>query len=312
MENNRTKNVLISLGAIVGGIAAVAALVVLGSWGAAARGPAAGTTADGGKAAPSGVVDQRASAPLDGIGSVTIVTTGEPLHLSDGPGNALEARLHGRAGRAPKLVVERSGEAVTVRLDRPEGIGSPWSDLALDVSLPSGYAGRLSATTTSGRLEVDDHSYAGADIVSTSGEIKVGALSAADVNVRTTSGAIRVESLRARRAELSSTSGSVEAAVQGGDTTARTTSGAVKLTFAAVPSLIDAESTSGSVRLQLPAGASFTLDASSTSGSVSCDFPVTIPAGADGRARHALDGVVGSGGNAVRARTVSGSIRIER
>jgi lia operon protein LiaG len=132
------------------------------------------------------------------------------------------------------------------------------------------------------------------------------------VSVRTTSGAIRVESLRAQRVELSSTSGSVEADVQGGDTTARTTSGAVKLTFAAVPSLIDAQSTSGSLHLRLPAGASFTLDAGSTSGSVSCDFPVTIAAGADGSARHGIKGVVASGGNAVRAHTVSGSIRIER
>ncbi len=111
--------------------------------------------------------------------------------------------------------------------------------------------------------------------------------------------------------EITSVSGHVRVKSLRGDLTARTVSGDMSLTYPAGPGRLDVESTSGSVTLHLPAGASFILDAHSTSGDIRCRFPITISQSADGGGRHALAGTVGAGAGRIQVRTVSGDMRIE-
>ena len=309
LGKNAFTRVVVITAIVAGGCLGVAALIGLAAGGFAPREfRRAGAT-----------VDERRSLPLGGVDLLALTTNAENIRVIDGAGDSVEAWLHGTAGAGnpdavPHLVAERAGGTADIRVERkrPMGIGPFWSDLTLEVSLPKGYAGRLSVKSVSADINVADHAYAGLALSTTSGEIRVGAVSASDFAMHSTSGDLRAIAVTAQRADMSSVSGQVDVKSLAGDTTVRTTSGDVKVAFAATPSRLEAASTSGDVTLRLPSEAQFTLDARSTSGDISCKFPITISERSTGGGRHVLAGAVGSGPKTAAVRTVSGDIRIER
>jgi lia operon protein LiaG len=262
-------------------------------------------------------VDERQSVSLDGAESLVIEAASDDIVLADGTGATLDAWLHGSASGAtanpPRLVAERNGSTVTMRVERPRVVilGFTWSNVRLDISVPKGYAGDLSVKSTSGTIELGDHRYGSLTLSTTSGDEKVGTVTAASFKAHSTSGTLRAEAVSAKNVDLSSTSGDVRVNALAGDTTLNTTSGSVNVAFSTVPSRIDAGSTSGNVTLRFPADAQFILDARSTSGGIKCDFPITIAQG-EGAGRRSLNGAVGTGTAKVTVRTTSGSIRIQK
>jgi len=264
-------------------------------------------------------VDERKSLALQGIDLLSVTFVSGKVRIVEGAGSSVEAWVHGTIGTGkphavPHLVVERSGSAADIRLERtqPLGMGFFWSNLELEVSVPSGYGKGLAVKTVSADLEVADHAYTSLDISTTSGDVKVGAVSAADIRLRTTSGSLRAGRLTAQRVDISSVSGDVAVGSMTGDASLRTTSGKAELAFVAVPGRIEAESTSGDVTIALTSNAQFALDARSTSGKLTCGFPITIKENRSGGGRHVLSGTVGAGGSPVTVRTVSGDISIAR
>ncbi len=246
-------------------------------------------------------IDERRSIELQGIDRISITFVSGKARIVEGAGSSVEAWVHGTMGTgnpaaAPHLVVERTGSAVAIRFERtpPAATSFFWSDLVLEVSVPTGYGKALSLKTVSADAEVADHAYTSLDLSTTSGNAKVGAVSAATVSLHTTSGDLRATRLTAQRVEISSVSGNAH------------------LAFAAVPGRIDAESTSGDLTIALPADAQFALDARSTSGRLTCGFPITIKENRSGGGSHVLSGTVGAGGSPVTVRTVSGDVAIAR
>lgn len=249
----------------------------------------------------SGVaIDERKTLSLDGIDLVSIVWVSGKVRIVEGAGRSVEAWVHGTVGTGnpdavPHLVAERSGSTADIHLERkqPASIGFFWSDLVLEVSVPAGYAKKLTVKAVSADVEVAGHTYSGLELSTTSGDVKVGAVTA-------------------QRTEISSVSGDVEVKSMTGDTNLHTISGSASLAFAAVPGRIDAGSTSGDITITLPSDAQFDLDARSTSGTMTCVFPITIRENRSGGGSHVLSGTVGAGANTVVLRTVSGDIKIAR
>jgi lia operon protein LiaG len=249
------------------------------------------------------MVDERKSLDLQGIDLISVTFVSGKTRVVEGAGSSVEAWVHGTIGTGnpdavPHLVVERAGSAVNINFERtqPLSMGFFWSNLELEVSVPSGYGKRLAVKTVSADVEIADHAYTGLDLSTTSGDVKVGAVSAANVSLRTTSGDLRATRLTAQRIEISSVSGDVVVGSMTGDASLA----------------IDAESTSGDVTISLPANAQFELDARSTSGRLTCEFPITIKENRSGGGSHVLSGTVGTGGSPVTVRTVSGDIKIAR
>lgn len=268
----------------------------------------------------SGVaVDERKTLSLDGIDLVSIVWVSGKVRIVEGAGSSVEAWVHGTVGTGnpdavPRLVAERSGSAADIRLGwkQPVSLGFTWRDLVLEVSVPAGYAKKLTVKAVSADVEVADHTYSGLELSTTSGDVRVGAVRAADFRMSTTSGDLRAARVTAQRAKISSVSGDVEVKSLAGETNLRTTSGRASLAFAAVPGRIDAGSTSGDITIALPSDGQFDLDARSTSGAVTCGFPITVRENRAGGGSHVLSGTVGAGANTVTVRTVSGDINIAR
>jgi len=264
-------------------------------------------------------VDERKSVSLAGIDLVSVTSVSEDVRVLEATGDSVEAWLHGTASAAdpasvPRLAAEAKGGTIDIRLERKTRwvTGFNWSDLVLEVSIPKGYAGKLSVEGVSADIEISDHAYAGVSLASTSGDIRVGAVGAADFSMHTTSGNLRAASLAAERCELSSVSGDIEVKSLSGGVNAHTTSGEVALTLAEAFPRAEVGSTSGDVTLRLPADAQFSLEARSTSGNVTCAFPITIADSRSGGGRNALSGTVGGGKGSVSVRTVSGDIRVAK
>ncbi len=262
-------------------------------------------------------VDERRTLPAAGVELVSIDTVSDSVRIVDGKGDAIEAWFHGTARSAspdavPRLIAKLHGSTADIRLEYPRPFfrGFHWNKLELEVSVPRGYRGKLTAKSVSSSIDVADHVYSALALSSTSGSIRVASVSAAEFFANTTSGSVHAEAVDAERSEVSSVSGSVRIGSLRGDLTTHTTSGSIKVACRKMPDRLEAKSTSGSVDLSLPADASFTLDARSTSGTVTCKFPIAIIENRKGGGSHVLSGKVGSGSGRVLARTTSGSIRI--
>ena len=218
------------------------------------------------------------------------------MGVADGKSEDEITRSLGNPDAGPHLVAERAGSTANIHVERkrPLGIGPFWSDLTLEVSLPKGYAGRLTAKSVSADINVADHVYGGLDFSTTSGEIRAGAVSASAFAMHSISGGLRATAVTAQLVDISSVSGDV------------------KVGFASTPSRVEAYSTSGDVTLRFPPDTKFILDARSTSGDISCKFPIIVAERSTGGGRHMLAGTVVSGPNTAALHTISGDIRIEK
>jgi lia operon protein LiaG len=264
-------------------------------------------------------IDERKSLPLGGIDQITVNGVSENVRIIEAAGDTVDVWFHGTMGTGspdavPRLAAMTAGSTAEIRLDRIRNftIGFFWSDLVLEVSVPKGYAGKLSVQGVSSDIEVADHAYTGLALSTTSGNVRLGDMNADSFAMRTTSGDLVVSSITSRHSDISSVSGDMNVKSITGDAVVHTTSGTVKLTYAGVPSRLDASSTSGDVTVRLPADAQFILDARAVSGDVTCRFPITITENRAGGGRHVLSGAVGTGTGTIAVTTVSGDIRIEK
>jgi hypothetical protein len=106
------------------------------------------------------------------------------------------------------------------------------------------------------------------------------------------------------------TNGTVEAMSNGGRVFAETVNGSIVVrTTASDAEGLEYETVNGSITIELPANTNIDVDLSTVNGGVSSDFPMTLDGTINPRRIRAS---VGSGGPLLRARTVNGSIRLER
>src|SRR5262249_17125642 len=131
-------------------------------------------------------------------------------------------------------------------------------------------------------------------ISSTSGDVEVTQVSG-DLRARSTSGKVTVKGVTGT-VNASSTSGSVYVGEINGTVSGRSTSGNVEVDILQLSGAGDMEfaSTSGNVRVKLPANLDADVRMSTTSGSLKSDFPITIEESERGHSRRAA-GRVGGG-----------------
>ncbi len=242
-------------------------------------------------------VDQRESVPAAGATQIIVSAVSEEVRLSVGPGDTVEARLHGRAtigdpAALPRLSAAMTEGRIEVRVDRQGTVGFNWSSLVLDLTIPADWVGGIDIGTVSGSVTLPALSVSTLAVHTVSGSADLAAIRGSSASFHTTSGRLRAEALDVDTVDLGSVSGALSVRRISGSVRARSTSGAVSLGF--------------------PPDAGFRLEARSVSGRVTCDFPVTLSGAGDGGARHVLAGTIGDGRDEVNVTTVSGSIALKR
>lgn len=271
--------------------------------------------------APAGSLDvrQARSISADGVRAVTINGVSEAIRLTDSADGSFDVHLTGTAATSdpaavPKLVAEKKGDTLRVVVDHRPGLsfGPRGAQLMLEVSIPRSYAGPLAVESVSGSIDAVPHRYASFSARTTSGSIELDSLLSSSLSAHSVSGAVTARKVTADSADLGTTSGRINLSGAIPAIRIHSVSGAVTADTATPPSRVEIDSTSGRVRLSLPASSRFTLDARSTSGAVACDFPILVTRSGSS-ARHELAGTVGgSDGGQVSLRTTSGAISVAR
>jgi hypothetical protein len=125
--------------------------------------------------------------------------------------------------------------------------------------------------------------------------------------ITTVNGGIQVMGLESS-GELRSVNGNVEVSDSSGSLSAHTTNGDIRLELKRLgESPFDAETVNGSIVVALAPGANAALEVRTLNGDFRSDFPVSALSASGAREFH---GQLGSGGSAMRLRTVNGSVRI--
>jgi hypothetical protein len=151
-----------------------------------------------------------------------------------------------------------------------------------------------------------------------SGDIRVAGAALAVLEVNTASGDVRLDA-GADRAVIDTASGSVTLRDLGGDLSANTSSGDLEARWARLPAgtRIRVETSSGDVRLRLPAAGALSGEMRTSSGSIESDYP-----GTEERRGHrfTLSGAAGTaespsgaaGGASVTIKTNSGDVTLRK
>ena len=131
-----------------------------------------------------------------------------------------------------------------------------------------------------------------------------------DVELSTANGSIAIADVKSRiRARTSN--GSLRLTGPGGDVDVHTANGSMTIQLAGSTwdgAGLRARTSNGSLRIDIPEPYHARLRAGSRNGSLSIGFPLTV----QGRIRHDVDAVLGSGGPTLDVQTANGSLRIER
>ena len=133
---------------------------------------------------------------------------------------------------------------------------------------------------------------------------------ASNVDLKANNGSISVDTVHGQ-IRFHTQNGSVRLNSVAGDVNGSTTNGSLRIDVD--PSQwrgngLRAETTNGSVHLNLPDGVSAQVQASTVNGKVSIDFPVTV----SGEIGKTMSFQLGGGGPLIEARTVNGSVHIGR
>jgi hypothetical protein len=133
---------------------------------------------------------------------------------------------------------------------------------------------------------------------------------ASNLNLKANNGSIHVESVRGQ-IRFHTLNGSVHLSEIAGDVDGSTTNGSLAIDLTGTGwtgNGLRAETTNGSVRLNLPETFSAQVQASTVNGRVRVDFPVTI----SGEIGKTMSFQLGAGGPLIEAKTVNGSVHIAR
>ncbi len=146
-------------------------------------------------------------------------------------------------------------------------------------------------------------------ISSTSGDVEVTGVSG-DLWAKSTSGNVTVRGVTGA-VNARSTSGNVHVGENNGTVSGRSTSGNVEVEIAQLSGASDMEfaSTSGNVRVKMPANLDADVRMSTMSGGLKTDFPLTIEEPERGPGRRAA-GRVGGGSRNLRLSSTSGSVSL--
>ncbi len=230
------------------------------------------------------------------VGELTEIsanTVSTDLNIISTESDEIKVHLYGStsAHAVPELLVSERTNRLEVKVEPRRNIrGTIHYRLKLDIYVPADYTGSIEFRTVSGDFNIDAFTLDRLAFNSVSGNMKADSLTAGETVLKTTSGGIKI----------TGNPGSLEV---------KTISGSISAAYSDFNSNINIGTTSGAVKIQLPAAAGFNLQAESVSGRINSDFPVTVT---ESSGRNRLSGTAGDGGQNITVKTVSGNITLSQ
>ncbi|MCL2704347.1 MAG: DUF4097 domain-containing protein [Defluviitaleaceae bacterium] len=229
-----------------------------------------------------------------GVRNINIETSSANVRVVETGGGELRMTVNGRANYEPDLAASNSGDTISIRFDKDMRFSliNSYSNLELTVEIPRDYAGNLTVTTSSGRIELNDSGFNDVTLRASSGNIRIRDLSCQNLRLNTSSGRIEAESLTVTEGDIRSTSGNVILdKANGGSLNIRTSSGRinvgradnadiranassgnVEIKYVNFDNDLNIGTSSGRINLYLPSNAEYVLDVTTSSGSINSEF----------------------------------------
>lgn len=221
----------------------------------------------------------------------------------------LEAVLKGRG----KLSVDQKGDTVTVKHKKSWFEWVPFFNTAkLTVYVPEDYNKDMLLDVGSGNMSLSGKSAKqpyeldNLTVDMSSGNVNLENLQVDTFVHDASSGNLTVHSLVSNSSSIDISSGKVKMTDYAGELNADLSSGRLVVQMSELKDSIQIDVSSGSVELDLPDQADFTLDGETGSGNISCDFPLTIKK----QDNHRIKGSHGSGKHEIEVGVSSGNVRI--
>lgn len=264
--------------------------------------------------------------------TVSYEKNSQDVFLYEGEGNTIVVREYANYAveEAALSQINLSGSTLTVQGIREKG---SWVSLNryryTEILLPADYAGAMEIATASGEIGIDRELALKKELKlsSTSGDITVGKTAASEIRISSASGEVRTGGLTAEKLRIGTNSGDIHVTGAEGQFSissasgtvmldegsgcggVETTSGDIRLSFAALTGELTVDSTSGEVVIKLPEATALDFSAATVSGEISTFFDELLSFSKKG---DRASGSVGSGDHALKITTTSGDIRIKK
>jgi DUF4097 and DUF4098 domain-containing protein YvlB len=220
------------------------------------------------------------SYPISADGRLEIVNTNGSIQVE--PGDASQVEVH--AERIARSATQQGAKDLLQKVEVREEADSGRVHLEMRVPHMVGFHGGIEVKYT----------------------VRVPRRTAVDL--RETNGQLEVTGL-AHDTRLSTTNGHIACKKLNGEVHVSTTNGRVDLQMASVTQDIEAETTNGSIALQVPTDASADISARVTNGHIGVEGLPSVKA-EDDNSRRRYSGRLNGGGHAIRLQTTNGSITV--
>lgn len=277
------------------------------------------------------VDDTREAGTIDGIDEISVSTSSANVNIINSGDGSVKAHLAGSIHglnnpEPPRLYVDRTGNKIDITVDSSNSVVFiGYSNMTLDVYIPSDYSKKLSLKSSSGNVNIDSYNLHELNASATSGNISMNNIECAGYDIYLSSGNIKglnikgsgklkassgniiLDKIQGSDINIKNSSGDINANIISGNINAETSSGNINVTYEKFDNNAVLKASSGNCTLKLPSNSEFSLKASANSGNVRCDLPVTITGSTKD---HYMEGVVKSSRNSVLINTSSGNIKI--
>lgn len=237
--------------------------------------------------------DKQIDSSLKGVKTISISYPIASVKFVKSDSEDIKVHLHGNVtvsqGNVPDIFSAINGDTLSITTKSSfENINIDSRDFVMDVYLPSAYTGSIKVSTQSGGIAINGYKLESFACDTLSGDVEAEAISAEKFTVQTLSGSIRLNSV-VSRLDLKSVSGKID------------------IECKELLNDINANSSSGNIKLMLPEKAGFSVNANSTSGIIKNSFNIEQK---NELVNSSLVGTVGKGGKHISISTVSGDINI--
>ncbi len=247
-------------------------------------------------------------AVTDEVGSIEIDVSSLSTTIIPEKRDDIKAELTGQG----TVRVNRSGDRITITAKQKWFNFFSFGREELRIYLPEDYQDSMKINLGSGNIHFSGESKNNPMILDNlsidigSGNITLRNLKVDHFEHDGSSGNVDITSLTTKTGKFEISSGSLDLDDYSGKLQAELSSGELSVEMKKLVDDIDIEVSSGTVNLDLPDNASFTLNGKSSSGNISCNFPLT----SENSNNHSLTGTHGTGKHKIDLDVSSGKIRI--
>lgn len=249
-----------------------------------------------------------------GINDLTANMSVGTINLLPENRNDIVVNLYGsvEAGdgyKVPELDCSINGDKIAIEVrNKQYSMDIRNSKITLDIHIPSSYSKSITLKSITGDINAGNMTLNNLDCKTTTGNISANNIKAEIFNTSCTTGDIDTTNITCKSSTSNVITGSIKLHKFTGELKGSIITGDIYAEISKLAGNIDLSSTTGSLKLQLPDDAEFSIKAKASIGDVSCSFPVSS---SRSQMSKEVEGTIGSGKYNIILDITTGDIKID-